>query len=441
MSYGAAANPSSVPASFVTKKSQILSHLDQPEGTYTDNSPKGTVDAQIRDLIDEINRYDGLVTKSSCAGRVAVFVEGPGGRRSGRGGANKRGDAPEAAAGEAAADEYVGEKWEMRDSEREGGGMKRVSSAEAKVKGKQTKTMSTPTSTSPGGKGGGRWLYVSHDPLPAPIPPDGVNTTSTNGATTGFSTAHGSDDQDSSSYFSRLFQLANPASSASSPSLSHSFTSSSARQPLRLVHLSFSPLILHILCATLRHARPLLTAAVNAGFRESGVQSLRGVLEEGSEQRHEHGVMVAVRTAGLVFETVVGVVFPPPGCHAGDGGEGMVTEEGETDGDVIQRVVSEEYLSLCAGVINERFQWNVERRERFRRELNSAMERDGLGPGPETRRPGWEDKEERRRRKREEGHQRQRMMMNKGNTERDNTARQGNDPDELDQGLSTLEIQ
>ncbi|KIW96873.1 uncharacterized protein Z519_02264 [Cladophialophora bantiana CBS 173.52] len=431
MSYGAAANPSSVPASFVAKKSQILSHLDQPEGTYTDNSPKGTVDAQIRDLIDEINRYDGLVTTSSCAGRVAVFVEGPGGRRSGRGGANRRRDVGE----------DVGEKWEMRDSEREGRGERQVSSAEAGVKGKQAETTSTPTSTSPGGKGGGRWLYVSHDPLPVPIPPDGVNSTSATGATTGFSAAHDSDDQDSSSYFSRLFQLANPSSSASSPSLSPSFTFfSSARQPPRLIHLSFSPLILHILCATLRHARPLLTAAVNAGFRESGVQSLRGVLEESSEQDHQHGVMVAVRTAGLVFETVVGVALPPPGCHAGGEEKSMVTEEGETDRDVIQRVVSEEYLGLCARVVNERFQWNLERRERFRRELKSAMERDGLGSGPETLHPGWEDKEERRRRKREEGLQRQRVMMNKENTERDNTARQGNNHDELDQGLSTLEI-
>ncbi|KAK2067463.1 hypothetical protein P8C59_001202 [Phyllachora maydis] len=37
---------------------------------YTDASPKGSIDAGIRDLIDGINdKYDGLVTTSSCGGR------------------------------------------------------------------------------------------------------------------------------------------------------------------------------------------------------------------------------------------------------------------------------------------------------------------------------------------------------------------------------------
>lgn len=43
---------------------------------YADLSPKGTVDAGIRELIGEINAREGLVTTSSCAGRVSVFLEG-----------------------------------------------------------------------------------------------------------------------------------------------------------------------------------------------------------------------------------------------------------------------------------------------------------------------------------------------------------------------------
>lgn len=52
---------------------------------YADLSPKGTVDAGIRELIGEINAREGLVTTSSCAGRVSVFLEGKKKRRIGRG--------------------------------------------------------------------------------------------------------------------------------------------------------------------------------------------------------------------------------------------------------------------------------------------------------------------------------------------------------------------
>ncbi|KAI1865242.1 hypothetical protein JX265_008289 [Neoarthrinium moseri] len=64
------------PPSFVQRKRKILEQLAIPDAEYTDASPKGSVDAGIRDLIDEINSLDGFVTTSSCAGRVSVFVEG-----------------------------------------------------------------------------------------------------------------------------------------------------------------------------------------------------------------------------------------------------------------------------------------------------------------------------------------------------------------------------
>lgn len=62
--------------SFAEKKAKILSQLAVPDAEYTDLSPKGSVDEGIRDLIAEINEIDGLVTTSSCAGRVSVFLEG-----------------------------------------------------------------------------------------------------------------------------------------------------------------------------------------------------------------------------------------------------------------------------------------------------------------------------------------------------------------------------
>jgi len=98
---------------FVGKKDKILKDLSIPPEDYTDLSPKGSVDAGIQDLINEINCMEGLVTTSSCAGRVSVFLEG---------------------------------SKEEADKECSG----RISSQ----------------LIVPGGKGnGGRWLFVSHDPV------------------------------------------------------------------------------------------------------------------------------------------------------------------------------------------------------------------------------------------------------------------------------------
>lgn len=101
--------------SFASRKTKILSQLAIPETEYTDLSPKGSVDEGVRELCEEINSQEGLVTTSSCAGRVAVFLEG---------GAN------------ALKAEHEGEE------------------------------DAATTVASTGGKGGGgRWLYVSHDPV------------------------------------------------------------------------------------------------------------------------------------------------------------------------------------------------------------------------------------------------------------------------------------
>lgn len=333
-----------IPATFTAKKAEILSILGQSENEYSDSSPKGSVDEQIRDLIDEINSYDGLVTTSSCAGRVAVFVEGPKSRHAG----------PD----------------EAEDGQSEG------------------KSTGTTTVTSPGGKGGGRWLYVSHDPI-STAQHDGGTAATVNEAAGATGT------------FTQLFNL--------SPQTASKTLSEAATSP-RLIHLTFSPLILHIHCATLQHARPVLAAAINAGFRESGVQSLR-IMDD-----PEHGVMVAVRTAGLAFETAVGVVAL---IH-------------DPEREVMQSVVSEDYLAMCVGVVNERFAWNAERRERFRMELKRATGRDGFGQAAN----GWEDQEARRVRKREEGLARQRREALEIAATSRNEDTDGDD--DLDDGLGAL---
>jgi tRNA(Phe) wybutosine-synthesizing methylase Tyw3 len=61
---------------FEIKKRKILEQLDIPDEDYEDLSPKGSIDEPIRTLISDINRFDGLVTTSSCSGRISVFLEG-----------------------------------------------------------------------------------------------------------------------------------------------------------------------------------------------------------------------------------------------------------------------------------------------------------------------------------------------------------------------------
>ncbi|KAI0863374.1 methyltransferase TYW3-domain-containing protein [Xylaria cubensis] len=109
------------PPSFSRKKERIIEQLAVPDAEYSDASPKGSVDAGIRDLIEDINALDGFVTTSSCAGRVSVFVEG-----------RKAGDSGEA-------EEHDDENAAARPA----------------------------TLAAVGGKGGGgAWLFVSHDPVP-----------------------------------------------------------------------------------------------------------------------------------------------------------------------------------------------------------------------------------------------------------------------------------
>lgn len=98
-----------MPAAFEEKKRKILAQLSAADEAYSDLSPKGSVDLGVRELCAEINALEGFVTTSSCAGRIAVYLDG----------------------------------WQKHDDDANEAG-------------------SIATS---GGKGGGQWLYVSHDPV------------------------------------------------------------------------------------------------------------------------------------------------------------------------------------------------------------------------------------------------------------------------------------
>ena len=106
------------PQAFISKKAKILADLAGPIDDYTDASPKGSIDTPIISLITQINRLPQFVTTSSCSGRISVYLEGSKG------------------------DGHVDES---------------AVPAEGGVKA---------TIAGTGGKGGGgRWLYVSHDPV------------------------------------------------------------------------------------------------------------------------------------------------------------------------------------------------------------------------------------------------------------------------------------
>lgn len=140
------------------------------------------------------------------------------------------------------------------------------------------------------------------------------------------------------------------------------------------------------MAATLAHASPVLAAASASGFRESGLQSLRCLEGEGTGP----SPIVAVRSAGLQFESVIGY------CD----------DEDESSAEpVIRSLVTEEYLVMLIAMSDERFKVNSERRERFRATLLEAWKGKGKSKSED-----WEDPVARRERKRAEGLARKKLL-------------------------------
>lgn len=152
------------------------------------------------------------------------------------------------------------------------------------------------------------------------------------------------------------------------------------------------------MAASLRHAQPILSAAINAGFRESGVQSLKNLEDPNAFP------MVAVRTAGLALGSIIG--------HA------CGTEVGK---DEAYALVSEEYLKTLLRLANARFLDNAERIERFSKSLFHGHKSSELS---------WEDPQSRRERKKAEGLERKDQLGAKHGA-----ADEYNDVEELEDGL------
>lgn len=317
----------SLPQSFISKKKLILSKLAVPTDEYDDLSPKGSVDEGIRELIDEINSLEGCVTTSSCAGRVSVFLEG-----------RKSSD-----------DEVVSQA-------QEGLG----------IQGNDVPDARAEKTAGFGGKGGGgKWLYVSHDA----IDDEALSTREAEGT------------------LCELLGMKIDADAACT-------LVESRKRDLRHIHFKFEPMvcsghcstrkvmvltvvkILHVLTASLEEAQKVLSAALQAGFRESGALNLTSTTSEPATP------MVGIRCMGLTLESLVGVYH-----EASDQGVCLVN-----DGQ----------LGTLMRISNERFEENTKRIGRFRVLLKEAMnpvEKKRVGENGEE----WEDPQARKERKRAEG--------------------------------------
>ncbi|EGP87728.1 unnamed protein product [Zymoseptoria tritici ST99CH_3D1] len=204
------------------------------------------------------------------------------------------------------------------------------------------------TSAAGGGKGGGSWLFVSHDPVDLKALKDDGDVLELCG-------------------LSRDSKISFPSPDDSRP---------------RFVHFRFEPMILHILTASPTHATHAHTSAMSAGFRESGIHS---ILPPNSTAEHTATPLVAIRTAGLAFSSIVGYLSP-------------------SDESIVP-MVPPAYLSTLLRLANQRFELNAERTERFRRALLGLDVKTTVkeGDGPHGK---WEDAEARKERKRREGLQR-----------------------------------
>lgn len=337
-------------AKFKSKKNTILDALRKPAADYEDLSPKGQIDVEIRNLIDEINNLPDFVTTSSCAGRIAVYLEGEGKNQN----------------------ESLAE--EDRDTAiSEGAGSQRTT----------------------GGKGGGKWLFVTHKTM-------NLELFSTPGSL--FATF----------CFSKDSQVAFPP----------------ADPAVRFVHLKFEPMILHVLAASAEGAQAMVGAGLAAGFRESGVTGL-------VDSKGRPSVpMVGVRSAGLAIDCIIG--FMPPSSERSGARR-------------IQPMVTEQYLRTVVQVANERFRQNVQRKERFREKL--LMEYAGSISGIDIRRSDYrrkggyqtalERKAEKRAddmRKREEALERRTQALLQGGALDGTVGSNNNDVEDEDLGLGALLI-
>jgi len=139
--------------------------------------------------------------------------------------------------------------------------------------------------------------------------------------------------------------------------------------------------ILHLYADTPEFARFMLQAALQSGFRESGAMNIP------NKSLGSSPIMLAIRTNGLSFDSVVG----------------YADEEG-----ALLSIVDSAYIFNMLSIANERFTANKERTQRFQKAV-SCIPRI-LAPSRK------EDAETRKQRKRAEGLARQQALSTTGLT-------------------------
>jgi tRNA wybutosine-synthesizing protein 3 len=137
------------------------------------------------------------------------------------------------------------------------------------------------------------------------------------------------------------------------------------------------------LTASTAYAQRTITAALSAGFRESGAMSLSAA------KGGDSNPMVAVRSTGYSFDSIIGYQ---------DGSGGNIA------------LVDEKYLQTLLAIANDRFRINTERIARFRKALMKIFNSSALTTG-KTKKSEWEDADTRRQRKREEGLARRKALQ------------------------------
>lgn len=151
--------------------------------------------------------------------------------------------------------------------------------------------------------------------------------------------------------------------------MAHSLT------PLDQLCVNLQDKILHIQTLDLQTARVILTAALSAGFRESGIMN-PGLSEHSFPT-------IAIRCNGLIMDSIIGVMNA---SHPS-----------------IKMIVDENYLKTMMLVSSLRFEDNKRRVDAFSGEIEQVLFNQGQAPPKES-------KGERKIRKREEGLRRQRIL-------------------------------
>ncbi|KAG9512081.1 hypothetical protein KCU71_g12761, partial [Aureobasidium melanogenum] len=146
---------------------------------------------------------------------------------------------------------------------------------------------------------------------------------------------------------------------------------------VRWVRCKFEPMCLRILCSSLESAQKLDTAALQSGFRESGISNIS------TDNLRTSTAMVAIRNTDLSFDSVIGY---------------------EADDGKLIPMVNEAYMRILVELCNQKFQVNKERTEAFREALFTSFKPQQVqSSGP----CAWEPIEQRRARMKEDGLRRQ----------------------------------